>query len=226
MSAPRHIVVWDLDHTLGEFSALERSRRDDVPVTVRLRPGLEAALERLSAEGFAHVVLTLASPSYAEMALWGTGIRRYFLEVASCPGHRPKGDAHGVAATYGIPLEEAGDRLFFVGDHPWFDAPRDPRVVFHIEPAALRRPAGPLAALILELRRRGEGSLRGGFDRLAAERAAGEKMARHDLPGVGPVVLLPREDECPVVLFEEEPAAHEAGTTVTFVPAEIRAGGA
>lgn len=220
MSAPLYLVVWDLDHTLGEFSALGRSGKADEPVTVRLRPGIEEALGQLTGEGFAHVVLTLASPRYAEIALRGTRLRERFLEVG-CAGQRLKGDARGIAETHGIPPDEAPDRMIFVGDHPWYDAPRDPRVVFHIEPAALRRRAEPLAALILALRAQGQGSLRAGFDAFAGERAAGERFAKQDLPSIGQVVFLPREAECPVVLFGEEPGGHETGTAFTFLPREM-----
>jgi hypothetical protein len=216
MSPPPYIIVWDLDRTLGEFSALEGAE-DGEPVTVRLRPGLDEALERLSAAGFAHVVLTLATPSYAELALQGTGLRARFVEVAGA-GQRRKGDARGIAETHGLLEGEIPDRMIFVGDHPWNDAPTDHRVVFHIEPFALRRPAEPLAALILELLRRGEGSLRRGFDALVSAAPPGvlSGTVRHDLPGVGQVLLAPRVDDCPVIIFAEEPAAGGQGTPVTF----------
>lgn len=219
MAPPRYIIVWDLDRTLGVFDAIGRSRGDGAPVTVFLRPGIEAALARLSAEGFAHVVLTLATPAYAATVLAGTGLRPHFLEVA-CAGQRPKGDTEGIARTHGIPLDEVHHRMLFVGDHPWYDAPRDPRVVFHIEPFATRRPAEPLADLILELRRRGTGSLRRGFDDLAGQPAPPEGPAEgpvtRDLPGIGPVMLAYRKDECPVIVFATEPAEGESGTAVTF----------
>jgi hypothetical protein len=215
MSSPRFIVVWDLDCTLGEFSALERRRSDREPVTVWLRPGIHDALARLSAEGFAHVVLTLATPRYAEMALRGTGLDVHFIEVA-CAGQRRKGDALGIAEAHGMPADEVHDRMIFVGDHPLHDAPSDPRVVFHIEPAALRRHAEPLAMLLLELRRRGEGSLRRGFDALAVDRAAGGPVVRCNLPGIGPVLLAPRENDCPVIVFAEAPTGEEQGTPITI----------
>src|SRR5262245_15009586 len=98
MRPPRFIVVWDLDRTLGEFSALERVRPDDgANVTVWLRPGIHDALARLSGEGFSHVALTLATPTYAAMALRGTGLDVHFIEIAGA-GQRRKGDALGIAA--------------------------------------------------------------------------------------------------------------------------------
>jgi hypothetical protein len=214
MGAPRYIIVWDLDRTLGEFAALERAEAR-APVTVYLRPGIEAALVELSRAGFAHVLLTLATPTYADVVLRGTGLYEHFIEVA-CAGQRRKGDARGIAETHGVPPEQMHDRMIFIGDHPWFDAPRDRRVVFHIEPSALRRRAEPLAALILELTRRGEGSLRRGFDALAAGAPAGEQPVRRELPGIGSVLLAPRADDCPILMFEDEPAGEDQGTPVTF----------
>ena len=181
------MIVWDLDRTLGVFDAIERGGGDNEPLTVLLRPGIHEALAKLSAEGFLHVVLTLATPSYADIALRGTGLFKFFAEIA-CAGQRMKGDAAGLAAAHGVPHEEMHDRMIFVGDHPWFDAPKDPRIVFHIEPSALRRSAAPLADLILELRRLGAGSIRRGFDALCLHRAEAEPLARVTLEGIGPLL--------------------------------------
>jgi hypothetical protein len=111
----------------------------------------------------------------------------------------------------GLAEEEWPHRLLFVGDHPRFDAPRHPGVVFHLEPSALTRPAGELARLVLHLREAGGGSLRGGFDRLAARRwwpwrRAGRPL-RREVPGLGPLLLVPRAEECPVIAFAEGPRA-------------------
>jgi hypothetical protein len=217
MTAARHLIVWDLDRTLGVFDPIQRAAHAGGPLTVHLRPGIDAALTRLSTEGFTHVVLTLATPRYAALALAGTGLRRHFVEVA-CAGQRPKGDVEGISRTYGIPSDEVHHRMFFVGDHPWYDAPTDPRVVFHLEPLAMRRRAEPLADLILELRRRGDGSLRRGFDDLAAQPGAPDGPVTRELPGLGPLILAPRKDECPVIAFAAEPAGGEIGQPVTFEP--------
>src|SRR5262245_32975117 len=115
--APHYLIVWDLDGTIGVFDALEHLKDPDAPVTVTLRPGIEAALTRLAAEGFAHVVLTMAGRAYADLALQATDLRRHFVEV-SCAGERFKGDAEGIAHAHGIPDDEMPDRMIFVGDHP------------------------------------------------------------------------------------------------------------
>lgn len=209
------MIVWDLDGTLGEFEALARARDAMQEVTVHLRPGVDEALARLSREGFAHVLLTMATPAYAELALAGTGLRHHFVEVAGA-GQRPKGDAEGLARAHGIPIDVAHDRMLFVGDHPLHDAPSDERVCFHVEPKALRRSAAPLAELILALRARGDGSLRRGFDVLASPPDAGGDHATRDLPGIGPVVFVPRADGCPVFAFATAPEGDAPATAVTF----------
>src|SRR5262245_7294465 len=110
MPPPAFVLVWDLDDTLGNFHVLTDTRRWTEPATVHLRPGIAAVLERLSAEGFVHTVLTLASSAYAELALRGTGLRHHFAEVSGV-GQRHKGDADGIAQTFGIAPEECPHRM-------------------------------------------------------------------------------------------------------------------
>jgi hypothetical protein len=220
MAASPYLIVWDLDRTLGVFDGLERLLDPATPMQVELRPGIGAALSELSAAGFAHTVLTMATPDYAELALRGSGLRGHFAEVA-CQGQRPKGDAEGIARTHGLPEAELPARMLFVGDHVLFDAPQDARVLFHLEPHVLHQPASRLVALVLELRERGGGSLRAGFDQLLGPAAAYDELVRRELEQVGRLVLLPREHASPVVAFDEEvPTRAPAGQRVTFVPAE------
>jgi hypothetical protein len=219
MAAPAHLIVWDLDRTLGVFDGLEHVRDPGLEISVLLRPGIDAALCELSRAGFAHSVLTLATPDYAELALRGTGLRHHFLEVA-CQGQRPKGDAEGIAATFGLPFDELGDRLLFVGDHVLLDVPQDPRVVFHLEAYALRRPAAELVALVLALRERGKGSIRAGFDAIAAGSSLEGELGRATVEGAGRLLLLARTTACPVLAFDDDEQSEEQGELVRFVPAE------
>src|SRR5262249_31791755 len=146
-----YVIVWDLDLTLGDFSALSRQPDSVDPITVLVRPGLAETLRTLAAADFIHTVLTLATPLYAEIVLRGTGLRRLFERVEGLT-QRLKGDAAGLGYALGIPEDERPHRMLFVGDHPLFDAPQDGRVLFHIEPHALSRPAADLARLVLHLR--------------------------------------------------------------------------
>ena len=228
MSGP-HVIVWDLDGTLGEFSGLNGLGESVEPVSVRLRPGLEAALRQLSAAGFVHTLLTLATPLYAELALRGTGLRPLFTRVEGL-GQRHKGDAAGVAQAMGMTEEERPHRLLFVGDHPWSDSPQDPRVVFHLEPLALIRPADELVRLVLHLRDLGAGSLRHGFDCLRSQswrrwlwpwgEAAGRPVYRR-VAGLGRVVLVQRPDEAPVIGFPDGVRRPAETEERCFVPGPI-----
>lgn len=221
MAPPGYLIVWDLDRTLGVFDGLERLRTLTDRIEVSLRAGIGDALDRLSEEGFSHTVLTLATPDYAELALRGTGLRHHFLEVA-CQGQRAKGDAEGIARTLGMELEALPARMLFVGDHVLFDAPQDSRVVFHLEPYALRRPAARLVELVLELREAGEGSLRAGFEAMAGPEARLEEIVRAATCRAGNALLLPRAEACPVIAFDEDDSAEpERGDPVSFVPADV-----
>lgn len=223
MTAPPFLIVWDLDHTIGVFDSIEHLASSHDPVTVQLRPGIDECLTQLADEGFSHTVLTLASHMYAEVVLRGTGLRGHFLEVAGI-GERAKGDVEGIARTFGIPLDQCHERMLFVGDHPIFDVPRDPRVVFHFEPRPLRRSAAVVAELALALRARGSGSLRAGFDELACGVNTQAGIQRVDVQGLGPLVLAQRDDGGPIVAFDDGNPSTEpqdAGTAVTFVPAVV-----
>src|SRR5437763_1191128 len=91
----RHVIVWDLDGTLGRFDALNGQGDSANPVTVRVRPHLREALEALSAAGFRHTLLTLATPLYAELVLHALGVRALFERVEG-QGQRGKGDVAGI----------------------------------------------------------------------------------------------------------------------------------
>jgi hypothetical protein len=230
-----YVIVWDLDLTLGDFSALSQRPEGSAAVTVRVRPGIAAALRTLSEAGFLHTLLTLATPLYAEMVLRATGLRQFFSRVEGLT-QRMKGDAAGIAADLGIGEHDRPHRMLFVGDHPLFDAPQDHRVLFHLEPFALSRPAAELTRLVLHLRAGGRGSLRQGFDRLARQRAwwkklwparwpgaAGDQPVRRLLPGVGELLLLACAERCPVIGFGQAPEAGQAPAEHSFVPAEVMA---
>jgi hypothetical protein len=226
-----YVIVWDLDGTVGDFYALEKKCDGDTEVTVTTRPGLAGALRALRQAGFAHSLLTRATPVYAEIALRGTGLRDLFERV-ECPGQRRKGDAAGVAAAFGIPAEKMKDRMIFVGDRMVFDEPDDPAVVFHLEPVGLTRPAVQLERLVLGLRDAGGGSLREGF--LAVGRGARKwyrpfrprslpagRPLRRVVPGLGAILLLEREGECPVIGYEERPDPPVKPDEHRIVPASV-----
>jgi hypothetical protein len=228
-----HVIVWDLDRTLGDFSALRQQGESPDPVTVHVRHGLHQALRSLTESGFVHTLLTLATPLYAEIVLRGTGLRPHFALVEGL-GQRDKGDAAGIAADLGIAPDERTHRMLFVGDHPLFDEPRDTGVLFHLEPCGLARPAADLARLVLHLRAAGGGSLRHGFDVLGrpawwhrfwpphARRAPGA-LLRRSVPGVGELVLVARAGACPVIGFADAPDPPAAPAEHSFVPAELLA---
>jgi len=212
VSTERYVVVWDLDRTLGLFDPLASAPPNEA-VTVYLREGIAQALEQLSAMGFTHTVLTLASPRYADIALRGTGLRDHFVEVSGV-GERAKGDAEGIGDKLGIAGDERGDRMFFVGDHPIFDAPQDARVVFHLEPNALHRRAQSVVSLVGTLRELGSGSLRAGFDAMLGDRT-GVKAHHIAHDGVGDLLLIPRTQQCPVICFDGDGDV-SGGTPVTI----------
>jgi hypothetical protein len=227
-----YVIVWDLDDTLGNFDALAGTDDDSDVVSVLVRPGMEEALRRLSAEGFVHTVLTLAMPLYAEVALRGTGLRGFFERVDGM-GQRSKGDAVGIGNLFGFGEAERAERLLFVGNHP-FDAPLDPRVVFHLELCALSRPAEQLTRLVLHLRDRGEGSLLEGFYRLSRPAPWWRKLwprgmrgsvapVRCRAPDIGSLMLLARPDECPVIGFEKPPREAALPTEHRILPGEVAA---
>jgi hypothetical protein len=226
-----HVIVWDLDGTLGEFCALEKHCASNSSVTVRTRPGLADALRALCQAGFVHSLLTMATPVYAEVALRGTGLREYFGRVEG-QGQRKKGDVAGVARAFGIPEAEVPAQMLFVGDRMMFDEPDDPEVVFHLEPFALTRPAQELERLVLHLRAMGGGSIRQGF-RLTGlggrswyrlwrrtPLPLGEPVRRH-VAGLGTLVLLDRQGECPVIGYAAVPAPGVPMEERCFVPVQV-----
>lgn len=218
MTAP-YIMVWDLDRTLGVFDGLHGVVPGWTgPVKVELRPELEAALSALSARGWVHRVLTLASPTYARLALEGTGLAQAFERIEG-RGERHKGDVAGIALDY--ELDEAcwGDRMFFVGDHMLYDPPRHHRVLFHYEPHALSRSAMDVVGLVEALLEHGEGSLVDGFaaimrnpglsveGRPLRPTRPGYDVARRQITHVADPLIFARrgEDEGPVIAFEAPP---------------------
>src|SRR5262249_33593701 len=148
--------------TLGDFSALHERGESADPIRVHVRPGIAEALATLRRAGFTHTLLTLATPLYARVVLRATRLHGAFARVAGV-GQGGMGDAAGIAEVLGVTEAQRPHRMLFVGDHPLFDEPRDPRVVFHLEPSGLVRPAEQLTRLVLHLRETGNGSLRDGF---------------------------------------------------------------
>jgi hypothetical protein len=231
-----YVIVWDLDGTLGDFVPLHGRGESTDAVAVRVRPGLPEALHALSAAGFTHTLLTLATPLYAEVVLRAIGLRQYFVRVEGL-GQRDKGDAVGIATQLGIAESERPHRMLFVGDHPLFDEPRDPRVLFHLEPFAMLRPADELTRLVLHLRDAGAGSLRAGFDALVPRerpswwqrlrqrswRIPNGRPITRSVPGIGEVALIVRADACPVIGFSQIPSLGAQAGQHTFVPAEMLA---
>jgi hypothetical protein len=226
----RHVIVWDLDGTLGDFEALEKSGSDE-PVRVKTRPGLGATLRSLHAAGFVHSLLTMATAKYAEIALRGTGLFELFDRVEG-QGQRCKGDAAGVATVFGVAAEEIPHRMIFVGDRMVFDEPEHAEVVFHLEPFALLRPAEQLEKLVLRLRDGGGGSIREGFRALGRgqrrwlrlwRRAALPvgQASRRSVDGLGSLVLLERHGECPVVGYERPPQPAGSADEHEFIPAQV-----
>src|SRR5262249_61171550 len=132
-------------------------------------------LKRLSAAGFVHTILTVAMKRYADVVLHGTGLAGYFARVEG-RGERPKGDAAGIAAAFGIPEGQRPHRMLFVGDRLAFDQPADARIVFHLELFALSRAAADFARLVEHLRDLGGGSLRRGFDHLRCGRTGSPRL--------------------------------------------------
>jgi hypothetical protein len=225
-----HVIVWDLDGTLGDFYALEKICDGNSSVTVRTRPGLARTLEALCQGGFVHTLLTMAAPLYAEYALRGTGLREYFGRVEG-HGQRRKGDVAGVARFFDISEAEAPAHMLFVGDRMVFDEPDHPEVVFHLEPSALTRPAQELERLVMYLRATGNGSIRQGFRTLGlGVRQWYRLWRRPSLPldkpvqrhvnGLGRLVFLERQGACPVIGYERAPAPAATAEQHCFVPAQ------
>ena len=231
MSRP-YVIVWDLDGTIGDFDALHRQGECADPISVRVRPHLAETLQALANEGFVHTVLTRATPLYAEVALRVSGLRHFFVRVEG-QGQRDKGDAAGLAKELGIPESELPHRMFFVGDLPVFDEPQDPRVLFHLEPCFRERSARELERLVLHLRQLGDGSLRTGFDLLGnpirwwqwviplTPKMPVGKPVRCVVPDVGQLILMIRNDGCPIVLFENPADPPAEPLAYHFVPAEL-----
>jgi hypothetical protein len=229
--AAAHVIVWDLDDTLGNFEALRQGGESEDAITVGVRPGLAEALAALRAAGFCHALLTMATPLYAELALAGTGLREHFDRVDGL-GARRKGDAVGIAECFGIPARDRAHRMVFVGDDPRHDQPRDPEVVFHLEPSALLRSAQCVQQLLVHLRERGGGSMARGFARLGhgGWRSALWRLGRglpidhpieRDVPGAGRVLLMRRREAAPVIAFSDPPAPAVVAASATFVPAAL-----
>lgn len=230
----RYLIVWDLDGTLGEFSALENRILSNEPIRITTRPGLQQSLKSLTEAGFGHTVLTMATKTYADLALSGSQLIDHFQRVEGI-GQRNKGDVEGIAKAFDIPMSEAPDRMIFVGDRMIFDEPRHRDVLFHLEPAALAQPADRLEKLLLHLRETGSGSLRQGFRKLSLgeprwyhrwfkQKVTVDKPIRRQIDELGSIVLIERSDACPVVGFE-----HPVTTPVTtqehsIVPALVQSG--
>jgi hypothetical protein len=228
VSKPR-IIVWDLDGTLGRFEGLNGRGDSPEPIAVQVRPHLRDCLERLAAVGFRHSLLTLATPFYAELVLHGLGLRDLFVRVEGL-GQRGKGDAAGLAREFDIAEADRPHQMLFVGDHPLHDEPRDPRVVFHLEPFGLTRSARDLAALVSVLLELGGGSLAEGFAALGRRRPWWKRLGRalpldcavqRQPPGLAPVLMMRRRASCPVLAFARPPERAESPEERSFIPDEV-----
>lgn len=224
-----YVIVWDLDGTLGEFSALEGNCDADEPVEISVRPGLSECLMSLSSLGIKHTVLTMASPIYAELALRGAGVRQHFTRV-ECMGQRRKGDVLGISGDFGIPATAVGDRILFVGDRMPFDEPDHPDVVFHLELCATIRPADRFERLVLLLLDAGQGSFRVGFRKLVAtkqrrwlfgwqRKEPAAKPIQLKLRDMDDLLLFERIGACPVIGYEKPPAPPVVIDRRRFIPA-------
>lgn len=210
-----HIIVWDLDDTIGDFHALEDNCESNSVVSVFTRPGLITTLETLRQLGFINSLLTMATSVYAEIALWGTGLYDLFDRI-ECRGQRRKGDVEGIATAFGIDTKDCPHQIIFIGDKMVFDEPDNPNVVFHLEPFAMNRPAIELQHLILYLRAVGNGSFREGFSAILRENRKWYRFFRpistpmdkpiiRSVPTVGELVLMERNNACPVIGFYKFP---------------------
>jgi hypothetical protein len=234
-----HVIVWDLDGTLGRFDSLNGLGDSPNPVTIQVRPHLREALEGLIELGFRHVLLTLATPLYAELVLHALGVRQLFDRVEG-QGQRGKGDAAGLGTELCIGEEERPHRMLFIGDHPHNDEPRDPRVLFHLEMYGLERSARDLVSLARVLLDLGKGSLLKGFHEIARRRPwwarlwPGRVPLRPNRPerrlvtGLGPLLLMRRSQDCPVIAFARPPEPAVATEQLSFIPVDfaerVRAG--
>jgi hypothetical protein len=227
---PENVIVWDLDGTLGQFSSMPM-REGGEPITVLLRHGLADALRDLSAAGVVHTVLTMATPLYAEMVLHGTGLRPFFRFVEG-QGQRYKGDAAGIGAALGLSADDLPHRMLFIGDHPYNDAPKDRRVLFHFEPQAMARSARDVGRMVHHLLNVGQGSFQRGFESLMGQPSLWNRLWSRkpetrpievDVPGVGRLGLAERAEDCSVIWFAQpsqppvEPTRHE------ILPSEVLA---
>ena len=227
---PETVIVWDLDGTLGHFSSMP-IRESSERITVLLRHGLADALRDLSAAGIVHTVLTMATPLYAEMVLRGTGIRPFFRMVEG-QGQRYKGDAAGIGTALGLSDEELPHRMLFIGDHPYNDAPRDRRVLFHFEPQAMSRSARDVAHLVFHLLNVGQGSFQRGFESLLGQpswwnslwsRKPESRLIEVDVPGVGRIGLAERAEDCSIIWFAQPPQSAVEPTRHDLLPSELLA---
>lgn len=227
----RPILVWDLDETLGHFRELYGLWDLSQEVTLKLRPGIKPALQRLADAGFRHHLLTLASPTGAEMVLKATGLRPLFEHVEGM-GQRGKGDVEGLCQLYGVPEALSPDRLLFIGDRPFHDCPRHEDVVFHLEIHCLTRPAEHTERLIQKLWELGRQSFRRGFNNLIYERTRWwqfwkkQPFINNDiiLREVWPkdtLALMLRHEGCPFIAYKDEPSETAEAESVSFIPAEL-----
>ena len=109
----RHVIVWDLDGTLGDFTELEKHPKAAHPIPLQLRPGVREALRQLTAAGFIHTVLTVATKQYADLVLHGTGLAEQFALIEG-RSERPKGEKPGTCSHFvaKAPWMKPTDKLY------------------------------------------------------------------------------------------------------------------
>lgn len=223
MPAHPKAIGWDLHHTLVGFAPTARDRfalipQADQTLALELRPGMAAALTRLSERGYLHYVTTTATHDHAESVLQATGIRGHIagifsgLEVDVGLGklYRP------LAAALGLSDAEAAQRLLVVGDLI-YDQPADiDGLVFILQPDGVRHDAATVAGMILQLEDAAAGDIGVGFSALYS----GARQMGRTLPRLGGGYLLPVTPGTTAYLETRRPLwqGQRAGLEATSVP--------
>ena len=247
IEAPKHLVCWDLDNTLGHFDPFSnemqgRTRWKDDP-DAYLTYGIEDVLAEFSeANGYIAVVTTSARHDYAEYALERAGIRRHFANVYArdvmAPDyeatHQYVGKQYEDVAWEQIPYDEYPDRMVVIGDM-YEDNPIDMRDLVHIYSPGYVFDAIVIREALVALLEAGEGSFKKGFD--ALERSGTKEIMRSTTPptiyshvevgsGVkltldrikGPGPLSEEEGTIPVIYIENP---HAFKREPTLIPSPI-----
>lgn len=171
-------ICWDLDETVGKFSALRynlrgeadteeaREYREQIPVG--LRYGIRDLLIELSDAGYSHYITTSSNRPYVVAALEHTNLTSHFRrvftgkEIGSQWGklYRP------VIEDLGFSDEEAISRMIVVGDAPG-DMPTDINGLVFLQMAAGHETdALVIREVLVKLLEEGEGDFAKGFNKM------------------------------------------------------------